>query len=287
MKPRIRFFRLGMYLLLLIAVALVSTAITMRLAIHGAEVSVPDLSNLTVPEARQRAQSAHLSTNVDGRYFSNDVPVGHVLTQIPAAGTVVRRGWRVRVSESLGPRKVPIPDVVGQPERISSIRIRRLGLELGSVAHVPYQSENPGAVLAQDPPASSSDVSRPRVSILIADSPDDTEISYVMPDFVGQMQATAEDAIQRAGLHLARPPQLPASAASPVASAAPAAPLYSGNANNVPTTALAATTVPSVGAVNDAAQHPPTVPAGTITAQFPAAGSRVDAQTSIRLTVAQ
>jgi beta-lactam-binding protein with PASTA domain len=286
MKPRIRFFRLGMYLLLLTAVALVSTAITMRFAIHGAEVSVPDLSNLTVPEARQRALSAHLSTNVDGRYYSNDVPVGHVLTQIPAAGTVVRRGWRVRVSESLGPRKVPIPDVVGQPERISSIRIRRLGLELGSVAHLPFQSENPGAVLAQDPPASSSDVSRPRVSILIADSPDDTEISYVMPDFVGQMQATAEDAIQRAGLHLARPPQLPAPAASPVASAA-VAPLYSGNANNVPTTALAATTVPAVGAVNDAAQHPPTVPVGTITAQFPAAGSRVDAQTSIRLTVAQ
>ncbi|HWZ11639.1 MAG TPA: PASTA domain-containing protein [Acidobacteriaceae bacterium] len=286
MKPRIRFFRLGMYLLLLTAVALVSTAITMRFAIHGAEVSVPDLSNLTVTEARQRALSAHLSTNVDGRYYSNDVPVGHVLTQIPAAGTVVRRGWRVRVSESLGPRKVPIPDVVGQPERISSIRIRRLGLELGSVAHLPFQSENPGAVLAQDPPASSSDVSRPRVSILIADSPDDTEISYVMPDFVGQMQATAEDAIQRAGLHLAGPPQLPASAASPVASAA-VAPLYSGNANNVPTTALATTTVPSVGAVNDAAQHPPTVPAGTITAQFPAAGSRVDAQTSIRLTIAQ
>ena len=287
MKPRIRFFRLGMYLFLLIAVALVSTAITMRLAIHGAEVSVPDLSNLTVTEARQRALSAHLSTNVDGRYYSNDVPVGHVLTQIPAAGTVVRRGWRVRVSESLGPRKVPIPDVVGQPERISSIRIRRLGLELGSVAHLPFQSENPGAVLAQDPPANSSDVSRPRVSILIADSPVDTEISYVMPDFVGQMQATAEDAIQRAGLHLARPPQLPAPAPSPVASAAAVAPLFSGNANNVPTTPLAAPTAPAVGAVNDAAQHPPAVPAGTITAQSPAAGSRVDAQTSIRLTVAQ
>jgi beta-lactam-binding protein with PASTA domain len=285
MKPRIRFFRLGMYLLLLIAVALVSTAITMRLAIHGAEVSVPDLSNLTVTEARQRAQSAQLSTNVDGRYYSNDVPPGHVLTQIPAAGTVVRRGWRVRVSESLGPRKVPIPDVVGQPERISSIRIRRLGLELGSIAHLPFQSENPGAVLAQDPPASSSDVSRPRVSILIADSPADTEISYVMPDFVGQMQATAEDAIQRAGLHLARQPQS-APAALPAESAAAVVPSFSGTTNNFPNTPLVATTAPAVAAVDDA-QHPPTVPVGTITAQFPAAGSRVDSQTSIRLTVVQ
>jgi beta-lactam-binding protein with PASTA domain len=287
MKRRIRFFRLGMYLLLLIAVALVSTAITMRLAIHGAEVSVPDLSNLSVVDARQRAQSAHLSTNIDGRYYSNDVPAGHVLTQIPAAGTVVRRGWRVRVSESLGPRKVPIPDVVGQPERISSIRIRRLGLELGSVAHLPFQSEDPGAVLAQNPPASSSDVSRPRVSILIADPPADTEITYVMPDFVGQMRATAEDAIQRAGLHVVRQPQLSAPAALPTGPTAAVVPLFSGNANSVPTTPLAATTAPAVAAVDSAAQHPPTIPAGTITAQFPAAGSRVDAQTSIRLTVSQ
>lgn len=291
MKRRERFFRLGMYLLLMVAVALIATAVTMRLAIHGAEVSVPDLSNQTLPEARLRAQSAHLSTSIDGRYYSGDVPAGHVLTQIPAGGTVVRRGWRVRISESLGPRKVAIPDVVGQPERISSIRIRRLGLELGTVAHLPFQSENPDVVLAQNPPASSTDISRPRVSILIADAPAAAEVSYVMPDFVGQLLETADDAIRRAGLHLARQqPQTPAPAASTAAvtsadsgnattAQAPAAPTQPAA---TPAQAPAATSAPAPSEVAS-----PRIPSGTITAQFPPAGSRVDADTLIRLTASQ
>lgn len=289
MKRRERFFRLGMYLLLMVVVALTSTAVTMRLAIHGAEVSVPDLANLTLPDARQRVQSAHLSTSVDGRYYSSDVPAGNVLTQIPAAGTVVRRGWRVRISESLGPRKVAIPDVVGQPERISSIRIRRLGLELGSVAHLPFQSEDPDVVLAQNPPASSTDISRPRVSILIADPPAVAEVSYVMPDFVGQLLVTADDAIRRAGLHLARqPPQSPA----PTAPTALPAVVTSADPSNANFPAAAAPAPAAAAPAPTSASAPtqevtPHIPSGTITGEFPVAGSRVDAETLIRLTVSQ
>lgn len=281
MKRSVRFFRLGLYLLLMVAVALTATAISMRLAIHGAEVSVPDLSSMTLADARQHAQSAHLSLEIDGRYYSNDVTAGHVLTQLPPVGTVVRRGWRVRVSESLGPRKVAIPDVVGQPERISSIRIRRLGLELGSVAHIPFPSDDPDVVLAQDPPANSADISRPRVSLLIADPPAASDVSYVMPDLVGQLLETAKDAIARVGLHVA--PQLTPSSPAPVV-----ADLSTSAATAGAATANAATPTPATPfALRDNTVPQPTtaVPAGTILSQFPAAGSRVDAQTLIRLTV--
>ena len=282
MKRSVRFFRLGLYLLLMVVVALTATAISMRLAIHGAEVSVPDLSAMTLADARQHAQSSHLSLEIDGRYYSNDIAAGHVLTQLPASGTVVRRGWRIRVSESLGPRKVAIPDVVGQPERISSIRIRRLGLELGSVAHIPFPSDDPDVVLAQDPPANSADISRPRVSLLIADPPAASDVSYVMPDLVGQMVGTATDAIARAGLHVA--PQLTPSSPAPVAAdlSSSAATTASGvSASATTPTPTAPIAVPD----NTIPQPTAAVPAGTILSQSPAAGSRVDAQTLIRLTV--
>lgn len=280
MRPRPRFFRLLLYALFMALVALSSTAITMHFAIHGAEVGIPDLLALTVADARQRAQANHLSIELDGRYYSADVPAGRVLTQRPTPGTVVRRGWRVRVSESLGPRKVAIPDVVGQPERISSIRIRRLGLELGSVAHLSFQSSDPDVVLAQSPPANTGDVSRPRVSILIADAPAAAEVSYAMPDFVGQLLGTAQAAAQRIGLHsssqLLQPPAA-LTPAAPLASMTPAA-----NATpNLPPAALTPT-------ADSAQQHPvSTAIPGTITAQYPAPGSRVDAQTPIRFTVVQ
>jgi beta-lactam-binding protein with PASTA domain len=287
---RRNFFRLGLYLLLMVMVALASTAVTMRLAIHGAEVSVPDLSNLTLADARQRAQSAHLSIDLSGQYYSNEIPAGHVLTQRPAPGTVVRHGWRIRVSESLGPRQVPIPDVVGQPERISSIRIRRLGLELGSVAHLPFPSE-PDVVMAQNPPANSSDIARPRISILIADEPAATAASYVMPDFVGRPREAARDAIQRAGLRLA--PQAPISPPAPSAPA-PLAPAPVSEQAVAPATSAAAgapssapTPAPGAPAENVAQPQPsPSIP-GMVTGQFPPAGSRVDAQTLIRLVISQ
>ena len=68
------------------------------------------------------------------RFFSSDVPPGRIMSQAPAPGEQVRRGWRVRVAESMGPQRVVIPDLVGGSERAAEINIRRRGLELGSVA---------------------------------------------------------------------------------------------------------------------------------------------------------
>lgn len=275
MKPRVRIFRFVMYFLLMALVALISTVITMRLAIHGREVTIPDVGGQTIAEARQRAQANHLAVEIDGRYFSDSAPAGRVLTQLPAAGTVVRRGWRIRVSESLGPRRVPIPDVVGEPERVSSIRIRRLGLELGSVARLPYPSQQSDVVIAQEPPANGSDASRSHISILIADQPAPDSVAYVMPDFVGQMLSTAEAAVQRAGLRVAPQPQPQATSAA-ISAPAPVAQASPGPAAGLPTPAAQ---VP---------QHPPVegIP-GSITGQSPPAGSRVDATTLIHFTVIQ
>ena len=68
------------------------------------------------------------------RFFSSDVPPGRVMSQAPAPGIQVRRGWHVRVAESMGPQRVVIPDLIGGSERAAEINIRRRGLELGSIA---------------------------------------------------------------------------------------------------------------------------------------------------------
>src|SRR5215472_14939669 len=128
------FFRFALVLLLLCVVALVSAAITMHFAIHGAEVSVPDLRGLTVAEAMRKAASQELNLSVDNRFYSTEMPSGRVLTQSPASGTVVRHEWRVRITESLGPERVPIPNVIGEQERAATISIRRAGFDLGNVA---------------------------------------------------------------------------------------------------------------------------------------------------------
>src|SRR5580700_5336764 len=125
MKTRVvNFFQIASLVMLLVAVALLSAIATMHFAIHGAEVQVPALKGMTVADARSQTAGLGLNLAVDNRYYSSDVAAGHILTQSPPAGTVVRREWKVRVSESLGPQKVEVPDTVNMDERLAALKLR-------------------------------------------------------------------------------------------------------------------------------------------------------------------
>ncbi|HXB61970.1 MAG TPA: PASTA domain-containing protein, partial [Acidobacteriaceae bacterium] len=128
-----RFFRIVLDVLAMMAVALISTLVTMRFAIHGFEVEVPNLTGLTLSEASDRTESKRLNLNLENSFYSATVPAGRVLAQSPAPGTKVRKLWNVRVTESLGPQVVAIPNVVGQQEREAAINIHHLALDLGTV----------------------------------------------------------------------------------------------------------------------------------------------------------
>ena len=179
------FFQIASLLLLLVAVALLAAIATMQFAIHGAEVQVPALKGMTVADALSETAGLGLNLDVDNRYYSGDVAAGHILSQSPAAGTVVRREWHVRVAESLGSQKVDVPDTVGVDERVASLELRRAGLEVGEIAHLPYKAAAEGTVLAQDPPAHAQGIEQPSVNLLVAAPDDETPDGYVMPDFSG------------------------------------------------------------------------------------------------------
>ena len=97
-RPVVNFFQVASLVMLLVAAALLAAVTTMHFAIHGAEVQVPALKGMTVAEARSQTSGMGLNLEVDNRYYSGDVAAGHILSQSPAAGTVVRREWRVRSS---------------------------------------------------------------------------------------------------------------------------------------------------------------------------------------------
>lgn len=195
------FFRLVLLALILLSVALMSALTAMRVAIHGREVEVPKLVGLTPTQAEKLANQNGLLVDVEDRFYSTEVPEGHILSQIPPAGSKVRRGWRVRLSESLGMQHVVIPDVVGQSPRAAEINLRRRGLEPGTIAyaHIPGQPEE--QVIAQSPPPAAVGVASPKVNLLLA-APAEPQ-AFVMPNFVGRSLADATRAIQAAGLKLA------------------------------------------------------------------------------------
>jgi len=189
-------FRLISLTVVLLTVALVSALVTMRFAVHGREVEVPQFVGMRPAEAERAAAQRGLALQISRHFFSPDIPEGQIMSQAPEAGTLVRRGWQVQAADSLGPQRVVIPDVTGQSLRAVQINLRQRGLELGDQARAQIADTPPGVVAAQDPPPNSRNVSAPKVSVLISSA--DT-LAYVMPDFTGQALAIVSHDLIQAG----------------------------------------------------------------------------------------
>ena len=193
-----RFFRWVVRVLVLVVVFMAAMLTAMRFAIHGRQTAVPKVVGMTPSAAEGALEARGLVLDRSDRFFSAEIPEGRIVSQVPAAGEVVRRGWRVRVAESMGPQRVTIPDLNGDSERSAEINIKRRGLEMGAMAVADIPDATPDQVVAQSPPANATNVSAPRVSLLVAATPD--RKSYVMPDLHGKTEDEAVNAIIGAGL---------------------------------------------------------------------------------------
>jgi beta-lactam-binding protein with PASTA domain len=247
------FIRFALLALVLVVVAMVSALTAMRLAIHGQEVAVPSLVGLSPSEAERGLAGLGLQMEIERKYYSAQVPEGKIVSQLPLPGTKVRRGWQLRVAQSLGPMRIAIPDVAGQSERAAELNIRRRGLEIASTAEMQMPGRPADQVLAQNPPANASQVAAPKISLLVAGAVDSP--AYAMPSFVGQPLGSVSRVLQDAGFKL-------------------------GNVS----VAVPAASNPGEGEATGAPPAQPT-PASIIVSQNPGAGQRVVAGAVVNFEV--
>lgn len=272
MKSVIRIILLG---LVLVMVALISALTAMRFAIHGTEVTVPKLIGLSPPEAERAASSLGLNVIIERQYFSPQIPEGRILSQLPDAGTKVRRGWQVRVAQSLGPQRVAIPDVLGESGRAADINIERRGLDLGSIAYIQIPGTPADQVLAQSPPANASGIAVPKISLLVSGAA--APVAYIMPSFTGQPLGSVNQKLLDAGFRLGN-----------VTAIAPALPSESSTPSTSPPSnspqSLTSSPAPLMQpqAATNAAQPNP---ASLIVSQSPAPGQRVNAGATVNFEV--
>jgi beta-lactam-binding protein with PASTA domain len=194
------FVRFALMALALVMVALVSALTAMRFAIHGQEVAVPAVIGMSPAEAERVTSGLGLHMEIERQYYSPQIPEGKLMSQLPLPGTKVRRGWQLRVAQSLGPIRVAIPNVTGQSKRAAELNIQRRGLEITSEAGMQMPGIPLEQVVAQSPPANASQVAAPNISLLVATAADPE--AFVMPSFIGQPLGSASRTLQDAGFRL-------------------------------------------------------------------------------------
>jgi beta-lactam-binding protein with PASTA domain len=254
MKSAFRFAFLG---LVLVIVAMVSALTAMRLAIHGQEVAIPALVGLKPADAERVISGLGLQMSIERQYYSPQIPEGQIMSQLPLPGTKVRRGWQVRVAQSLGPTRVVIPDVTGQSEHAAELNIRRRGLDVASMAQVETPGIPADQVLAQSPTANAVQVTAPKISLLVTAPPEPA--AYVMPSFIGQPLGSVSSTLQDAGFRLGN------------INVAPPQPAPGDQTTGTPPPQAATPAQPS--------------PASIIVSQNPPAGQKVVAGTSVNFEV--
>lgn len=123
-----------------IFVALVVGAASLFLSIrtrHGKEVKVPDLSGLTVSEARSAASGAGLRIVVTDSVYMRRMPRGAVVSQMPRAESAVKPGRKISLTiNSQVPKKVSMPNLIHASLRQAMAELSSRGLVLGKLKYV-------------------------------------------------------------------------------------------------------------------------------------------------------
>jgi beta-lactam-binding protein with PASTA domain len=195
-----RLLRLTLLVFVLAAAAFLSAITTMRVAIRGRVVTMPNLVGKPVSDAQRVLGASGLQIRVADRMYS-PTPLNTVVRQSPSAGEQVKVSQDVQVVLSMGPQKITIPPLEGRSLRAARVALLEVGLPLGEVSTVYLPDTEPDMVLKQDPPAGQTAVS-PRVDVLVAE--DQSPAFYVMPSLVGMEQGDAERILAADGLHVSK-----------------------------------------------------------------------------------
>jgi serine/threonine-protein kinase len=188
--------RIALLIFILSSAAFLSAITAMRIAIHGREVSMPNLVGKNVSEASQLLASHGLVLRVADRVYS-DLPLNVVVRQTPTAGLLMKVSQEGHVVLSLGQRQLEIPLLEGHTLRASRIELLRAGLQVGEVSSISLAEKPVDTVLFQNPRPGSG-ASTPRVDVLVSQGA--RELSYVMPYLIGTGEAGAQQRLDTAQL---------------------------------------------------------------------------------------
>ena len=166
----------------------------------AAEVTVPDLSNMTPEEAEAELAKYKLTGKSGNSEPSDDVEVGHVCRQSPGAGTSAKAGDTITYYLSSGPNEVEVPNVSGYSENNAKSTLKAAGFTDISVVYDNSDTVTSGLVVRTDPSAGTKTAANQTITVTVSTGPSDKRID--VPYVVGESYSDARYELASAGFNV-------------------------------------------------------------------------------------
>ncbi len=163
---------------------------------HGDNITVPDVRNIDVNEARSLLERATLRVEIEKvRRLRPNIPVDVVVDQNPNPNTPVKKGRRVYLVVNSGTvQMVTIPDLISYAQREAENRIVALGL-VAVFKRDPIPSTAPGTITRIAPDPGTSIKTGEPVTLYYSGGQSDKHVA--LPDVRGMTVEGAKAALLR------------------------------------------------------------------------------------------
>ena len=166
----------------------------------AAQVTVPNLSNMT-PEVAEAELAKYKLTGKSGNSEpSDDVEVGHVCRQSPNAGTSAKAGDTITYYLSSGPNEVEVPNVSGYSENNAKSALKSAGFTNVSVVYENSDTVTSGLVVRTDPSAGTKTAANQTITVTVSSGPSDKRVD--VPYVVGESYSDARYELASAGFNV-------------------------------------------------------------------------------------
>lgn len=120
-----------------VALLLAATLLLGIVTHHGQTIEVPDLTSMSVDQARREASKKNLRVEVIDSIFVRKMERGAVYSQNPKAGAQVKRGRRIMLTiNAMNAKRISMPNLVGYSMRQAKAELNARGLALGRLIYV-------------------------------------------------------------------------------------------------------------------------------------------------------
>jgi beta-lactam-binding protein with PASTA domain len=160
---------------------------------------VPSVIGKTQAEAEDAIAKIGLQFSKQSDQYSESVPSGSIINQIPKPDELVKKGRTIYLIVSKGKETVNAPFLVGQPLRTAKVSIMNMGLEVGKIEYDNSLSFGADTIISQRPASGKPVPYGGKIDIVVSKGQDN---QVKIPQLIGSTLDEAKSLILQSELVL-------------------------------------------------------------------------------------